>query len=78
LGWIDRALGITISQWFSFEEQPDGGTKVHTQGEIVAHGLKIAGKSVEQLVEVFTETWYENFRGACDQLVDANPCESLC
>lgn len=77
IGWIDRALGITISQWVSFEELPDGGTKVHTQGEIFSHGLKIAGKSVDKLVEAFTETWYENFRGACDRLVDAKPCESL-
>jgi hypothetical protein len=78
IGWIDRALGITISQWVSFEELPEGGTKVHTQGEIFSHGLKIAGKSVEQLMEVFTETWYENFREACDRLVGANRCESLC
>jgi len=78
IGWIDRALGITISQWVSFEDLPEGGTLVHTQGEIFSHGLTIAGKPVEQLVEVFTETWYENFRGACDQLVDAEPCGTWC
>lgn len=78
IGWIDRALGITISQWVSFEEEPGGGTRVHTQGEIFSHGLKIAGKTVEQLVEVFTQTWYENFRAACDEVVDADRCESLC
>lgn len=78
IGWIDRALGITISQWVSFEEEPDGGTRVHTQGEIFSHGLKIAGKSVEQLVEVFTETWYENFRAECDQCANESPCETLC
>lgn len=78
IGWIDRAMGITISQWVSFEEQPDGGTRVHTQGEIFSHGLKIAGKSVEQLMATFTETWYENFRAACDQTVDAARCASLC
>jgi len=77
IGWIDRALGITISQWVSFEEEMDG-TRVHTQGEIFSHGAKIGGKSVEELVQVFTETWYENFRGACDQLTSAKPCESWC
>jgi hypothetical protein len=76
IGWIDRALGITVSQWVSFEEQPDGGTRVHTQGEVFAHGLKIAGKSVDGLVETFTETWYENFRAACDQPVD-DACDCM-
>jgi len=77
IGWIDRALGITISQWVGFEEELDGGTRVHTQGEIFSHGLKIAGKPVEKLVEVFTETWYENFRGSCDQIADEKPCETF-
>jgi hypothetical protein len=77
IGWIDRALGITISQWVNFEEGPHG-THVRTQGEIFSHGMKIGGRSVEELVEGFTETWYENFRATCDQVVDAGPCPSLC
>jgi len=77
IGWIDRALGITIAQWVMFEDEPDGGTRVYTEGEIFSHGIKVAGKSVEELMEVFTQTWYENFRGSCDQLFENNPCETL-
>jgi hypothetical protein len=36
--------------------------------------LKIAGRTVEHLVTSFTETWYENFRLACDELADSEPC----
>jgi hypothetical protein len=39
---------------------------VHTWGDIVHTGLKIAGRTVEPVVTSFTETWYENFRCACD------------
>ncbi|MGB0035707.1 MAG: SRPBCC family protein [Candidatus Acidiferrales bacterium] len=66
LGWIDRALGVTISQWVEFELQPGGGTRVRTWGEISPPGKMIVGRTVEQLVQSFTETWYENFRIACD------------
>ncbi|HTS13561.1 MAG TPA: hypothetical protein VMH00_15695 [Candidatus Limnocylindrales bacterium] len=77
LGWIDRALGVTISQWVMFDDDPGGGTRVVTEGEVFSHGIKIAGKPVEYLVEIFTETWYENFRAACDQSFEANSCPTM-
>jgi hypothetical protein len=72
LGWIDRALGITIGQWVKFESQPDGGTRVHTWGDISPCNRMFVGRTVERLVQVFTETWYENFRIACN----GSPAES--
>jgi hypothetical protein len=74
VGWIDHAMGIVIGQWVTFERQNGNGTRVHTWGEIVRPSLKIAGRTVEHLVISFTETWYENFRLACDELADSNPC----
>lgn len=68
LGWIDRAADVTIGQWVKFEPQPDGGTRVHTWGDVSPSGKMIVGRSVEHLVRVFTATWYENFRMACDGL----------
>lgn len=68
VGWIDHSLGVVLAQWVSFEEFAGKGTRVHTWGDIVHSGVKIAGRSVEHLIASFTETWYENFRSACDAL----------
>jgi hypothetical protein len=70
LGWIDRALGLTMSQWVEFEGQPSGGTRVHTWGELSSSDLKVGGCTPAELLAVFTETWYENYRIACDELAD--------
>jgi hypothetical protein len=69
IGWIDNALGVTIIQWVEFERQAADRTVVHTWGEIAGAKLEVAGRTVEQLVNSFTETWYENFRAACDERV---------
>jgi hypothetical protein len=66
LGWIDRALGMTMSQWVEFEQRSSGGTRVHTWGELTSSDFKAGGCTAEELVSVFTETWYENYRIACD------------
>lgn len=68
VGWIDHSLGVVLAQWVSFEEHATKGTRVHTWGDIVHSGVNIAGRSAEQLIASFTETWYENFRSACDSL----------
>jgi hypothetical protein len=68
VGWIDHSLGVVLAQWVSFDEIAPKGTRVHTWGDIVHSGVEIAGRSAEQLITNFTETWYENFRSACDQL----------
>jgi hypothetical protein len=71
VGWIDHSLGVVLAQWVTFEELANGGTRVVTWGDIVHSGEKIAGRSVEQLVASFTETWYENFRAKCDLVAEA-------
>lgn len=71
LGWIDRALGITLGQWVEFEHQGPKQTRINTWGEVAPSGRFRGGRTVEQLVSTFIETWYENFRVACDQLADA-------
>ncbi len=73
LGWIDRALDMTLSQWVEFEAHPLGGTSVHTWGELAPSGLKFGGRTAEQLFAEYTEAWYENYRAACDDLVKDNP-----
>jgi hypothetical protein len=70
IAWVDRALGITISQWVSFEDRPLSGTQIYTEGDLTPTGATVGGKSVDRLVRVFTETWYENFRTACDELFE--------
>jgi hypothetical protein len=72
VGWIDHSLGIVLAQWVSFEEAAGGGTRVHTWGDIVHSGVKIAGQTAEQIITGFTKTWYENFRVACDQRAAAS------
>jgi hypothetical protein len=67
VGWIDRALGITIGQWVEFEKHGARETRVTTWGEIAPPGAIVGGRKVEELVSTFIETWYENFRQACDQ-----------
>ncbi len=72
VGWIDHAPGVVLAQWVSFEEHQTTRTRVHTWGDIVHSGVTIAGRSVEQLIASFTETWYENFRSVCDELAAAS------
>jgi hypothetical protein len=72
LGWIDHSLGVVLAQWVSFEEHARKGTRVHTWGDIVHSGVKIAGRTAEQVITSFTETWYENFRSTCDQLAETS------
>ncbi|HYL69073.1 MAG TPA: hypothetical protein VEX69_07900 [Candidatus Limnocylindria bacterium] len=72
VGWIDRALGITIAQWVEFEELGAERTRINTWGELSPSEAKVGGRSVEQLVSSFVETWYENYRLACDQAVLSN------
>jgi hypothetical protein len=69
IGWIDNSSRVTIIQWVEFEEQPNERTVVHTWGELAGAKLEVAGRTVEQLFHSFTETWYENFRAACDESV---------
>jgi hypothetical protein len=72
LGWIDRALGMTLGQWVEFESHPLGGTLVHTWGELTPSGLTYAGRTAEQLLAEFTETWHENYRRACDERAETS------
>ena len=67
VGWIDSAMSVIIIQWVDFEPQGESRTVVHTWGEIAGAKHDVAGRTVEQLVNSFTETWYENFRTACDE-----------
>jgi hypothetical protein len=76
LGWIDRCLGITMSQWVEFTRLPSGGTKIHTWGDLSSPNALVGIKTAKHLVEVFTETWYENYRMACDEFQDS--CELAC
>jgi hypothetical protein len=69
VGWIDHAIGVAMAQWVTFEELPLEGTRVHTWGEIVHSGISIGGRSVDELIASFTQTWYESFRVACNRLV---------
>ena len=70
IGWIDSAVGVTIIQWVEFEQQGEGRTLIHTWGEIAGAKFEIAGRTIPQLVNTFTETWYENFRTACDKAAE--------
>jgi hypothetical protein len=72
VGWIDHSLGVVLAQWVSFEEHVRRGTRVHTWGDIVHAGVRIAGQTAEQVITSFTETWYENFRSTCDRLAKAS------
>jgi hypothetical protein len=72
VAWVDRALGITISQWVSFEDRARGGTQIYTEGDISPTGAVIKGTSVDRLVRAFTETWFENFCMACDKLAQVS------
>jgi hypothetical protein len=69
IGWIDNSSHVTIIQWVEFEQQPNDRTVVHTWGEIAGAKLEVAGRTVGELFNTFTETWYENFRAACDDSV---------
>ena len=68
VGWIDHAIGVAMAQWVTFEEREEG-TRVHTWGEVIHSGIKIGGRTVEELLSSFTRTWYEAFRQTCNQLV---------
>jgi hypothetical protein len=76
VGWIDHALGVAMAQWVQFDDQGGKGTRVHTWGDIVHSRVTIAGRSVEELISSFTETWYENFRRACDRMADPRLAEA--
>jgi hypothetical protein len=67
LGWIDRVLGITLSQWVDFEPHPAGGSLIHIWGELTPSGLKLGERTAEQLLAEYMETWHENYRIACDK-----------
>jgi hypothetical protein len=71
IGWIDRALGITIGQWVEFEKQGPETTRVKTWGEVSPSGRVVGERPVEALVESFIATWYENFRRTCDHLAES-------
>ncbi len=71
VGWIDHSLSVSIAQWVSFEEQPNGGTRVRTWGDLIHPGVEIAGQTMEHIVGSFTETWYGNFRTTCDKVAEA-------
>jgi hypothetical protein len=72
VGWIDHSLGVVVAQWVSFEDHAGNRTRVHTWGDIVHSGVKIAGRTAEQTITSFTATWYENFRSVCDRLAEAS------
>jgi len=67
IAWIDRALGVTICQRVEFEPMPSGRTRIRTWGDVSPADTLIDGKPVSRLVDVFMETWYENYRSACDE-----------
>ncbi len=48
-------------------------------GDIMHSGVTIGGRTMEQLVNSFIQTRYENFRLTCDQLAghDGSPAGAL-
>ena len=71
VGWIDHALGVVLAQWVDFQEISGVGTRIRTWGDIVHSGVAFAGRTAEQVITSFTESWYENFRVYCDGLGEA-------
>lgn len=71
LGWIDRAMGLTMSQWVEFTPLPSGGTRIHTWGDVTSPETVVGVKTAKDLIVVFTETWYENYRMACDEMAES-------
>jgi len=71
LGWIDRCLGIAIRQWAEFTPLHNGGTLIHTWGDLSAPDAIVGVKPAKELIGIFTETWYENYRMACDERHDS-------
>jgi hypothetical protein len=67
LGWIDRSMGITTSQWAEFTRLPSGGTEVRTWGDLSSPDTMIGIATAKELLASFVETWYENYRRACDE-----------
>jgi hypothetical protein len=76
VGWIDHGLGAALAQWVTFEERRPGVTRVHTWGDLVHSGVTIGGRPVEQIFSSFIETWYENFRVACDRQAEQRLAEA--
>lgn len=68
VGWIDHALGVAMAQWVNFDAAPEGGTRIHTWGDMIHSGRPIAGHTAENLISRFTRVWYENFRAYCDAI----------
>jgi hypothetical protein len=68
LGWIDRCQGMTMSQWVAFTQLAGGGTKIHTWGDLSSPDMMVGPKPVKELLASFLQTWYENYRMACDEL----------
>jgi hypothetical protein len=71
LSWIDQCLGMELVQRVQFEETSENGTRINTHGLLMHSDVKIAGRTPERLVSNFTETWYANYRAACDRLAEA-------
>ncbi len=72
LGWIDRGLGLTMSQWVKFTRLPSGGTEVHTWGDLTSPEAIVGVKTSAELLDVFTRTWYENYRMVCDSIANSS------
>ena len=71
LGWIDRCQGMTMSQWVEFTPLMNGGTKIHTWGDMTSPDMRVGAKTAKELLASFLETWYENYRMACDEMYEA-------
>ena len=67
LGWIDRSMGLTMSQWAEFTRLPSGGTEIRTWGDLSSPNTMIGIATAKDLLASFVETWYENYRRTCDE-----------
>ena len=72
--WIGKTTAITVEQWFSFEQQPDGTTLVKTWQEFSGPASFVFGEGVRTAI---TNIYVDLFRSLKEEAekraLHANP-----
>lgn len=64
--WVASGSAVTAKQWFSFEPQPDGSTKLTARQEFEGPMTFMFGETIQKQIVAMYQEWMEALKGQAE------------
>jgi hypothetical protein len=65
--WISRGSSVTVEQWFAFEPQPDGTTRLSARETFEGPMVFMFGQAIQNQITAMYEDWLKVLKTQAEQ-----------